>query len=292
MSPLAATVTPEWLSLREPADHLARSRALVDRLLSLLPRDGVVVVHDLGSGTGSMTRWLAPLLPGRQRWVLHDLDDTLLAHAAATASSHPHRDAAVAITTLHGDVSEIDATALAGSTLVTTSALLDLLTVDEVMGIATACTGAGCPALFTLSVTGHVQLTPHHPLDAAIEAAFNAHQRRVVDGRRLLGPDAVAQAVTAFSRLGADVHVADSPWRLGADHVDLIGEWLTGWVAAAVEQQPGLAGSTRGYLAQRLAEAAAGRLEVSVGHADLLAVPASSRVEPRRRAARVAMGEG
>ena len=31
-----------------------------------------LVVHDLGSGTGSMMRWLAPLLPGPQTWVLHD----------------------------------------------------------------------------------------------------------------------------------------------------------------------------------------------------------------------------
>ena len=33
-----------------------------------------IVVHDLGSGTGSMMRWLAPLLPGPQTWVLHDIE--------------------------------------------------------------------------------------------------------------------------------------------------------------------------------------------------------------------------
>lgn len=291
MRPLAATVTPEWLSLREPADQLARSRELVARLLPLLPQ-GEVVVHDLGSGTGSMTRWLAPQLPGPQHWVLHDVDETLLAHAAATACRPPHQDGAMTVSTVHGDATRIDARDLAGAALVTTSALLDLLTADEVTRIVTACVSAGCPSLFTLSVTGRVQLTPRHPFDAAIEAGFNAHQRRVVDGRRLLGPDAAAHASTAYRRLGAEVHVADTPWRLGGDHVDLVVEWLTGWVGAAVEQQPELAEPAHAYVAERVADAAAGRLAVSVGHADLLALPRSFRVEPRSDDVRVARGEG
>ena len=36
------------------------------------------VIHDLGCGTGSMGRWLAPRLPGPQHWVLHDRDADLL----------------------------------------------------------------------------------------------------------------------------------------------------------------------------------------------------------------------
>ena len=41
------------------------------------------VIHDLGCGTGSMGRWLAPLLPGPQHWVVHDRDADLLEVAAA-----------------------------------------------------------------------------------------------------------------------------------------------------------------------------------------------------------------
>lgn len=276
---LAATVTPEWLSLRESADHAARSRDLVGRLMPSLPA-GDVVVHDLGSGTGSMTRWLAPQLPRAQHWVLHDLDDTLLAYAvAATTALHPPEDAAITISTRHRDVTRIDAADLAGAALVTTSALLDLLTADEVTGMAIACVESGCPALFTLTVTGRVELTPVHPLDAAIEAAFNAHQQRIVGGRRLLGPDAVTHASTAFTRLGAEVLVADTPWQLGPDDVDLVTEWLTGWVTAAYEQRPELTDPAHVYLRQRLAEAAAGQLHVTVGHADLLAIAGPGRVE-------------
>ncbi len=95
-SPEAASdsYSPDWLALREPADAAARSRELV----GLLAADPAVrgrspgaplVVHDLGSGSGSMGRWFAPLLPGPQHWVLHDRDAVLLAVAAAAAPRRP-----------------------------------------------------------------------------------------------------------------------------------------------------------------------------------------------------------
>ena len=63
----------DWLALREPADAAARSAELVDRLALRSP----LLIHDLGSGTGSMARWLAPRLPAPQRWVLQREDDRL-----------------------------------------------------------------------------------------------------------------------------------------------------------------------------------------------------------------------
>jgi hypothetical protein len=125
--------------------------------------------------------------------------------------------------------------------------------------------------LVALSVTGKVQLTPADPLDATITDAFNAHQRRTVDGRRLLGPDAVDVAATAFERRGATVRVRPSPWRLGQDQADLSRAWLRGWVGAAREQQPELAGPLSTYESRRRAEAAAGRLDIVIHHDDLLA---------------------
>jgi ubiquinone/menaquinone biosynthesis C-methylase UbiE len=80
----------EWLTLREDADAKSRSRSLARAASRLL--EAPIVVHDLGSGTGSMMRWLAPLLPGPQTWVLHDWNPALLDHAAARASDssgHP-----------------------------------------------------------------------------------------------------------------------------------------------------------------------------------------------------------
>src|SRR5512144_2520459 len=71
-----------WLVLREPADAAARSEELVEILRPSLPTDGMVI-HDLGCGTGSMARWLAPRLSGPQRWVLQDRDAELLEHVTA-----------------------------------------------------------------------------------------------------------------------------------------------------------------------------------------------------------------
>jgi hypothetical protein len=106
-----------------------------------------------------------------------------------------------------------------------------------------------------------------------IATAFDAHQRRTTTRGRLLGPDAVDAAAEGFRQLGAEVVVAPSPWRLGAAESGLAVEWLAGWVGAACEQEPGLAEEADRYRRRRLNEAEAGRLAVTVGHADLLVLP-------------------
>ncbi len=284
----AAHCPPEWLELREGADADARADALLVPLRAYLaghghpanppanprpgppsgpsanfpvnPPSGPLVVHDLGCGTGSMARWLAGRLPGPQRWVLYDRDPELLARAER---------AAAVTATRRRDVTRLTADDLADASLVTSSALLDLLTAEEVDRLAEVC--AGRPALFTLSVTGRVELTPADPLDDEIAAAFDAHQRRVVAGRRLLGPDAPAVAAEAFRRRGMAVGQHPSPWRLGPAQAALTAEWLTGRVDAAREQCPYL--PCEDYLRRRLAACAAGELDVVVYHRDLLALP-------------------
>ncbi|GGL79488.1 hypothetical protein GCM10010129_23910 [Streptomyces fumigatiscleroticus] len=267
-----ARYAPEWLRLREGADAAARAHDLLDplriRLAGPRRRGGGLVVHDLGCGTGSMGRWLAPLLDGAQHWVLHDRDPYLL-HFAAVASPRSAADGSqVTVETRRGDVARLTPDALLGASLVTASALLDVLTRAEVDALAAACAGAGCPALLTLSVAGRVDLTPAHPLDAEITEAFNAHQRRT----GLLGPDAVTAACEAFSERGATVRIVPSPWRLGPGEPALTAQWLRGWVGAAVEQRPELSEPAERYLADRLAACAAGELRVVVHHSDLLAL--------------------
>ena len=195
-----------------------------------------------------MGRWLAPRLPGPQHWVIHDRDPALLELVEAPAEVRL------------SDITQLTPGDLAGASLVTASALLDLLTRDELVRMLRAC--RGLPMLLALTVVGRVTLSPAEPLDARIGAAFNAHQRR----GGLLGPDAVAAVV---EEVRGEVLVRPSPWRL--DDPDLIAEWFDGWVAAACEQEPELA--VGAYRERRLAQAAAGELRVTVDHADLLVLP-------------------
>jgi hypothetical protein len=220
-----------------------------------------------------MGRWLAPLLPGPQHWVVHDRDPDLLEVAAAGLPALAAHGAAVSVEANQTDITRLDPGELADASLVTASGLLDLLTEDELAGLVKLCVGAGCPALLTLTVGGRVELTPPDPLDRRVAAAFDAHQRRTTEAGRLLGPDAVAVAREEFSRLGWDALIRPSPWRLGASQAGLAAEWLIGWVSAACEQQVELVAETEAYTRRRLAEARAGQLTVTVAHADLLVLP-------------------
>ncbi|TDF47848.1 class I SAM-dependent methyltransferase [Streptomyces sp. WAC05374] len=270
---------PEWLALREAADAAARAPELLDPLRAHLAgrtRPGsVLVIRDLGCGTGSMGRWLTPRLAGPQHWVLHDHDAGLLGLAAARLPRTGAGGGRVTVTTRQGDIARLTADELAGTGLVTASALLDILTREEVDRLAAACAGAGCPVLLALSVVGRVELFPADPLDGAIGSAFNDHQRRLDHGRRLLGPDAVAAAREVFAARGMAVEVRPSPWRLGAAESALTAEWLRGWVGAAREQRPDLAPRATAYLRRRLEACEAGELRVVVHHSDVLALPPS-----------------
>jgi hypothetical protein len=258
MTATAVQVSPEWLRLREPVDAAARSAELLERLWRRLATAGPLVIHDLGGGSGAMARWLAPRLPGQQHWVVHDRDAGLLELAVATGP------AAVTVEARRSDITRLTPDDLAGASLITASALLDMLTVEGLARILRVCSGH--PMLLTLTVVGRVILNPPDPLDACIGAAFNAHQRR--GGR--LGPDAVA---TAVKELGGEVLVRPSPWRLDAAHADLTAKWLDGWIAPACEQEPALAAEGGAYRERRLAQAAAGELAVTVDHSDLLVLP-------------------
>ncbi|AEV83962.1 hypothetical protein ACWT_2479 [Actinoplanes sp. SE50] len=241
----------DWLALREPADADARAADLA----GLLPHP-VKVIRDLGCGTGSMGRWLAPRLPMPQFWILTDRDHDLLEIAADRMPD------GVNVAIDERDVTALTRDDLTGADLVTCSALLDVLTAAEVDRLVEVCAQARANVLFTLSVTGVVRLTPPDPRDDDVRQAFNDHQRR--DAR--LGPEAGDYAAAAFAKAGARILTRESPWRLGAARPELTAEWLRGWVGAAAEQRPDLRFDD--YLAER----AAALPEISVGHKDVLAI--------------------
>jgi SAM-dependent methyltransferase len=265
----------EWLTLREPADAAARSAELVEEVRRTLPDR--VDVHDLGCGTGSMARWLAPQLDGPQHWTMYDRDAELLDLVAAHPPPTSADGAAVTLRTRAADITRLGDRPLAGAALVTASALLDMLTRPELDRLVTACLSPGCAVLVTLTVTGRVDLEPSEPLDRRVGSAFNGHQRRDRGAGALLGPDAAGAAADAFGGAGREVTVRPSPWRLGPEQRRLTAAWFDGWWTAACEQDPELARAAASYPDRRLAQAREGRLAVTVHHQDLLVSAAAGR---------------
>lgn len=265
-------VSSDWLAVREAEDSRARSRELAlaasGRLLS-----GPVVVHDLGSGTGSMMRWLAPLLPGPQAWVLHDWNPDLVDRATNGVAPIDRDGRPVSLRTRTGELERLEAGGLAAASLVTASALLDVLTSEELRAVVEACVAVGCPVLLSLSVTGEVRLDPPDPLDEVFAASFDAHQQRLVGGRRLLGPAAAGLAERLFREAGWNIRIADTRWRLGDHDPVLLEQWFDGWLDAALEQRADLRGEGATYRALRFEQLRRGELSAVVGHTDLLAWP-------------------
>lgn len=260
-----------WLSLRMPADDKARAATveplinpLTDWLHTVLP-SGMVNVVDLGAGTGSNAHWLAPRLPFAQHWTLVDHDAHLLSHADPPASFSGRTGKMEDVGHILAETSADDKYP---TELLTCSALLDVLTATEVETVCAAAAKASCAVLFSLSVTGNVSFAPKDPLDAALAAAFNEHQRR--DGR--LGPDAPAAAEAVLRREGVKVRTANTDWQLDGATADLFGIWLEEWVEAAVEQDAGLADRSQQWLQQRRGQLERGELTASVGHVDILAL--------------------
>ncbi|HEY5230619.1 MAG TPA: SAM-dependent methyltransferase [Galbitalea sp.] len=265
-------VSSEWLALREPTDADARARELALIAAAILP-PGPIVVHDLGSGTGSMMRWLAPLLPGPQTWVLHDWNAELTELAIGGQLPHDRDNGAVSAHSKTGNLADLLPADLAGASLVTASALLDVLTSREIHVIVDACVRASCPALFALSVTGDVGLIPRNELDAEFARAFNAHQLRTADHRSQLGRYGAPIARGLFVEAGWQVRENTTVWHLDHRQPRLLQEWLDGWIAAALEQEPALRTRAARYRQLRTSQIEHGELAVEVRHVDLLAWP-------------------
>jgi SAM-dependent methyltransferase len=247
-----------WLALREPADHAARSPSLAARFAAAQGPAPYVV--DLGAGSGSNLRYLAPLLPPAQRWLLVDHDPALLAAAAARTG------AAGNVACLALDLAR-ELPAVPGRTGVAAAALLDLTAAAWLDELARWCGDA--PVLMALSVDGRLVWQPEDPDDDAIRRHFFAHQRADKGFGPALGPDAAAHLARRLEAAGRRVFLERSDWRLGPEHAPLLGATLDGMVAAVRE----IAGpSTYGrWAALRRRQIVQGRCRLTVGHIDLLA---------------------
>ena len=263
----------EWLALREPYDTRARNAAVLDAVvssLSALPSSRIV---DLACGTGSTLRALAPRISMRQDWRLVDNDLSLLARASETA-----RPVDVAVTAVPLDLNlDLEAVLDGPVDLVATSALLDLVSQDWLERLAVEIAARSIPLYAALSYDGRMTFDPADPLDAAIVAAVNAHQRTDKGFGPALGPAAASAAIARFESLGYSVVHGVSDWNFGPNDREVQMEVLTGWASAARGMNEPPLADTITWLTRRRDAVTAGRSSMRVGHVDFFASPTGTR---------------
>ena len=273
---------PAWLDLREGVDHRSRNRKLAGALAKHFDGWRPITVVDLGCGTGSNLRATAPLLGPEQHWTLVDNDQALLDAAAerlaAWADGADRQGRALALfkgakridvefrrADLAGD---LEAALGPSVNLVTASALFDLVSAEFIARFAAAVAAARSAFYTVLTYDGDQRWTPEHETDAAMLAAFHAHQRRDKGFGPAAGPDAPDALSEAFAAAGYAVQEGDSAWRLDGGDAALIAELAAGFADAARETGQVDAPTIAAWRTVI-------RTGAVVGHTDTLALPSA-----------------
>lgn len=251
----------DWLAMREPADRQARDTTLLKRAAAVAGPQPVIL--DLGCGTGSTVRALAPHVGRGATWRLVDNDPDLLALAGAEAGEG---------SSVHCmDIAALDLLPLDGVTLVTASALFDLVTTQWLQDLAKR---VRVPMYVALSYDGQMSWQPEHPSDRVVTEAFNRHQRGDKGLGAALGPDSVDTAEAILAEAGFDVVVAPSNWQLGLDQAPLHRALVAGIAQAAHD-----AGEAEAHAWGAARIAAADQTLCTIGHGDILALPRENATE-------------
>jgi hypothetical protein len=264
--------TAEWLSLREPHDLAARNSKVLDAVTASVKSSPLHVV-DLACGTGSTVRAVHRHLPTPQHWDLVDHDPGLLALACNQAL-----DGAATLSAVPLDLNRDVEAALGGEiNLITTSALLDLISETWLHRFVSTAAARAVPVYAALTYNGAIDLSPTDPFDAAIVSAVNAHQRTDKGFGAALGPSAASTAIASFEAVGYSVVTGPSAWMVARNDRAIQTELFNGWAKAAHELGTIASAAIDSWLQRRIAVVSAGRSTARVGHADFFAFPSSMR---------------
>jgi len=270
--------SPAWLALREPADLRARDAGVLDAVRVYASGLSAPTIVDLGSGTGSTLRALAPHLPPSQSWRLIDHDPLLLGEAKRLSP-----DSLAPPVTIEADLTaDIDAVVPPDCDLLTCSALLDLVSQSWLERLVDLVARRALPFYAALSYDGRVLFDPVDPLDSMLVTAVNRHQRRDKGFGPALGPDAAKSALELFAARGIPVTSGGSDWHFLDTEIEVQRMLVEGWASAAEqqlsdEQQSNEAGMIAHWRERRLADIEGGRVKIVVGHVDLFALPPVDR---------------
>lgn len=277
----------DWLSLREPADRRARNVSVLQDVAAALGDIESLSVLDLGCGTGSSLRAVAPMLSRFQRWRLVDHDRALLDAAGTALMSWADRadidtdrlalakgECEIEVTFHRFDLKDDLSPLLAVEPdLVTASALFDLMPAAWLGGFVKALAERRLPLYAALTYDGQESWLPPHPLDGAVHAAFLAHQRGDKGLGPAAGPDAAEVLRAAFVDAGYEVSIGESPWTLGEEDAAMRSALAEGIAAAAQETGQVTAEDAATWRAARQ-----GPGSCRIGHLDLFARPVARPV--------------
>lgn len=301
----------EAADARARAGHLLDALMLAKADSRHTPERRFTEILDLGAGTGANLRYLAPRLGSGQRWRCIDQNPILLAqlpHATvAWADRHDDqiqveletdrlrfagpgwsgqaqtelRDLTFAPVSTAAQQSAPQSApqlpalpfTLAAGSLVSASALLDLVSEDWLSTLISNCQSAGCALLFALSYDGRSTLTPARPEDQAINERVNQHQRGDKGFGAALGPTAPDAAESMVAAAGYWWQSAKSDWQIGPEKPELQKALIAGWVEAALELEPPAQAWLSEWQRARQVQIETGELQIQVGHRDLIALP-------------------
>jgi hypothetical protein len=263
----------EWLALRERYDLAARNPNVLDAVTASLKALPSVHVVDLACGSGSTMRALHTRLPARQHWDLIDNDPELL-----TVARNGNPDKGITLKTVRLDLNrDLDAALDATVGLITTSALLDLVSETWLDRFLHKAGSLSLPIYAALTYDGRTDLSPADPLDAAVVAAVNKHQRTDKGFGPALGPSAAASAIAGCEAIKYSVVSGESDWVLGPDDRAMQSKLLEGWASAARDMGTPSDAEIASWLARRREAVCEGLSSMHVGHVDFFAFPSATR---------------
>jgi hypothetical protein len=283
----------EWLKLRESADLGARDAALARQFGAALPRrtGKPLRLIDLGAGGGANCRALLPRIGGDQDWILIDRDRDLLAAQTEEFTLWARRQgypilagggrvmitagkASWAVTSMLLDLAR-DQTALAALDAdgVTASALFDLVSSRWLDDLVAFLAERRVPLFAALTVDGQRIWDPALADDAILAEAFQRHQATDKGFGPALGGAAPRALAKALAAEDFRVTEAASDWHLDARDRVLLDELIAGEARAAREIDPERSAIFAAWEKQRRDQLENGRLKLTIGHRDLLALP-------------------
>jgi SAM-dependent methyltransferase len=245
---------------------------------------------DLGAGTGSLFRFMAPIIGRPQSWIFADADASLLAAAIERTAEWARRRGLTArfpdpsktsalildtplgqwrIETLAADLAEVpDGLPLTTVDAVVCSALLDLTSHAWMERMFAA---LATPFYASMTVDGRDTWLPRHPADRAVRTAFRSDQRRDKGLGPALGSDAADIAMRLMAARGFRTRAARSDWQIPRSAMSLAGTLVEMTAEPARRAMPAQRRKFAHWAGVRSRQARMARLSIRIGHCDILA---------------------